>query len=335
MKRCLSILLSLTMLFSIVACSTAPENVSQSGTDKSGTAENHRLILGTSSIGSTYYILGTGWSDIMKDAVPGVEISVEATPGGITNMQAMRSGDMDLGMTTTWLAGDGKDGTGWADGIKYDNCLSIFPTHSSVMYIFTLADSGIDSIMDLEGKRIAAGAPGSTSGDAVPLMMEALGITPKSITGLSSTGMCDALKDGTVDVAFGVTGVPASWLLDLETTKDIKILPLSETEMNTILEAQPYWSSGIIPGGVYKDHEEDIPCIAYWNMIVANDSLSEDLVYDLCKATYDNVEELAKVDQNAYSIAFENLSTMTMPLHPGALKYYTDQGIEIPDALKG
>ena len=141
------------------------------------------------------------------------------------------------------------------------------------------------------------------------------------------------MKDGTIDVGIGVTGVPASWLLDLETTQDVRIIPLSDEEINTILEAQPYWTSGVIPGGVYKDHDEDIPCITYWNMIVGNASLSEDLVYDLCKATYETVDDLAQVDQNATSISYDNLYTMTVPLHPGALRYYTEQGVEIPDSL--
>ena len=323
MKRFLNAILALAVLFTCAANDKA-----------SGGERNYRLALGTSAVGSTYYILGTGWGNIMKAAVPGVEVSIEATPGGITNMQSMRNGDMDLGMTTCWLAGDGREGTGWAEGTKYDNCLSLFPTHNSVLYIFTLADSGINSISELEGKRIATGPLGSTSGDAVPLILDALGITAKNIVNLSSIGTCDALKDGLVDVCFGVTGVPASWLLDLETTKDIKIIPLSQEEIAKILAAQPFWSSGSIAGGVYKKHDADIPCIAYWNMVVANESLPESLVYNLCKATYENIENLAKVDRNAHNISYENVATMTMPLHPGALKYYTEQGVEIPASLK-
>ena len=96
MKRFLSAIVGLSMLLTLASCGGGDGSTSQ-GDAGSGTGnETHRLILGTSSTGSTYYILGTGWSDIMKDVLPGVEISVEATPGGITNMQAMRSGDMDL-----------------------------------------------------------------------------------------------------------------------------------------------------------------------------------------------------------------------------------------------
>ena len=330
MKRILSLVLALVMAISLIACGS--KDSTQQG-DTGSKPETHRLVLGTSTTGSTYYILGTGWADVMKDVLP-VEVSIEATPGGITNMQSMRSGDMDLGMTTSWLAGDGWAGTSWADGTKYDNCRSIFPTHSSVLYIFTLANSGINSIQDLEGKAIGTGALGSTSGDAVPLLLDALGITPKSTANLSSTGICDALKDGTIDVGFGVTGVPASWMLDLETSKDIKIIPLSNSDLATILDSQPYWSSGVIPGGVYKNHDNDIPCITFGNFFIANKDLDEDLVYDLVKATYENKAEIEKVDKNAAGIDVANFNYLTMPLHPGALRYYEEIGADIPDSLK-
>ena len=340
MKRLIAFLLALTMLFALAACTAKTETADAaapsktSSNDSAASSGTTRLVLGTSTTGSTYYILGTGWADVMKSAVPGVEISIEATPGGITNMQSMRSGDMDMGMTTSWLGGDGWAGTSWAEGTKYDNCLSMFPTHSSVLYIFTLADSGINSIMDLEGKAIATGALGSTSGDAVPLLLDALGITVKSTANLASSGICDALKDGTVDVGFGVTGVPASWMLDLETSKDIKIIPLTEDEISTILAAQPYWSSGVIPGGVYKNHDEDIPCITFGNFSMANKDMDEELVYNLVKATFENKAEIEKVDKNAAGIDVANFGFLTMPLHPGAQRYYEEIGVEIPDNLK-
>jgi TRAP transporter TAXI family solute receptor len=328
MKKFLSVILAAFVALSVVSCAFAAQGAAEAPLKAA------RLVLGSSVVSSTYYIMATGWSNLIHKKLPQIEISVEATPGGITNMQSMRQGDMDLGMTTSWLAGDGKEGTNWANGTKYDNCLSIFPTHNSVMYIYTLAENGINSIHDLEGKNIACGNPGSTSGDAVPLLLKSLGITPKNISYLNATGMSDALKDGTIDVAFGVTGIPAAWMLDLESTKDVKIIPLDEEYMEKILKQQPYWGSGVIPAGTYKNQPKDIPVIAFWNMIVANDSLSDDLIYARCKLTYENIDELAKIDPNFKTIAYENLSTMTMPLHPGALKYYTDQGVTVPDALK-
>ena len=350
MKRFVSILLAAAMLLGISACggssgSSSQQQPAQQGTEamaedtKEAAApatpdfKGTRLAFGTSSVTSTYYIMGTGWTEVMKNHL-GLEISVEATPGGITNMQSMRSGDMDLGLTTCWLAGQGMEGSNWAEGVKYDTIRSMFPTHSSVMYIFTLADSGINTVQDIEGKRVGCGTAGSTSGDAAPLMLEALGITPKSYTGLSSTATCDALKDGTIDVGIGVTGIPAAWMLDLETAKDIKIISLTEADLDAILADQPYWAAGTIPGGVYKNHDEDIPCIAYWNEMVVNADMDEDLVYAMTKATYENLDELIAVDRNAAGIKVENLDTMVMPLHPGALRYYEEIGATIPDKLK-
>ncbi|MBO4873072.1 MAG: TAXI family TRAP transporter solute-binding subunit [Lachnospiraceae bacterium] len=330
MKRTISVIMAIVMMVILVGCgSNSAESTGANKTDFKGT----RLAMGTSSVSSTYYILGTGWAELMKNKL-GVEVSIEATPGGITNMQSMKSGDMDLGLTTCWLAGQGMDGTNWANGTKYDTIRTMFPTHSSVMYIFTLASSGINTIQDVEGKRVACGAAGSTSGDAAPLVFDALGIKPASYTGLSSTATCDALKDGTVDVGIGVTGIPASWLLDLETAKDIKIIPLSDEDLKKILADQPYWAAGKIPGGTYKNHADDIPCIAYWNEAICNADMDADLVYTMVKTTFENLETLKQVDKNAAGIDVANLDTMVMPLHPGALRYYEEIGVKIPDKLK-
>lgn len=295
--------------------------------------ETIRMVLGTSSIGGTYYILGTGWANTMNKYVQGVEISSEATPGPITNMKSMKNGDMELGLVTSWLGGEGYRGIGWSDGTKYDNCLGMFPLYYSVLYIFTLKDSGIEKIQDIEGKRIACGAPGSTSSDAVKGLLKVLNLTPKSVTGLTSGGMCDALKDGTVDVGFGITGIPASWLLDLETVKDLKFISLADADFDKLLEDYPFWGKAEVPSNTYKNQEQPYPVLSFWNMMVADKRVPDDVVYDLCKATFEHYDDLVAIDPNAAKIKFENIDKMSMPLHPGALKYYKEMGVNIPDKL--
>lgn len=300
------------------------------------TAEAHsltRMALGTSSIGGTYYILGTGWANLMNKNVDGVEISSEATPGPITNMQSMKNGDMELGLVTTWLGGEGYRGIGWANGTKYENCLGVVPLYYSVLYIFAPKDSNINTIYDLQGKRIACGAPGSTSGDAVKALLSVLNIQPQSVTGLSSNGMCDALKDGTIDAAFGITGIPAAWLLDLETTKELKFISLANEDFAKIFEKYPFWGRAEVPANTYKNQNYNWPVLSFWNMLVADESVSENVIYDLTKATYDLHDDLVSIDPNAKSIVFENIDKMTMPLHPGALKYYREKGVKVPEWL--
>ena len=292
-----------------------------------------RLLLGTSSVGGTYYIWGAGWSQIMNRTVQGVECSVEVTGGPTTNMQLIQQGEMELGFVTTWLGGEGWSGTGWADGTKYDRMRGMFATYYSVLYIYTLEGSGINSVYDFEGKNIAVGAPGATSDLAGRAVLQALGITPNSVTSMPTDGQVSGLKDGLIDACFSVTGIPGPFMLELETTHDVKIIPLTDEDFEKIFELQPYWAREAIPANTFKNQPEDVAVCAYWNMMVCDAGLDDDLVYDLVAATFAEQEALIAVDPTAVQTVPEAVVNCVVPLHPGALRYYQEKGIHVPDSL--
>ena len=352
MKKLITLFLIVAMLCSCAACSsttqtpatTAPTQTAATTTAAPDiTAEpaekdyvGQQLLLGSSSAGGTYYVLGAGWVTLMNDLL-GLQMTCEVTAGPASNIPEIEVGNMDFGMVTSWLAGEGYTGTGWAKENghgPYTEFRALFPTHSSYMYIYTLANSGINSLSDLNGKAVSVGTAGSSSDQAGKGMMTILGITPKSVSQLGSTDQINALKDGTVDAVFGVTGSPAPWLLDLETTHEFKFIPVTDEEFAKLFEAYPFWSADIIPAGTYKDQAEDYKTLSFWNYIVADKDLDEDMIYDIVKATYDNADYMLTVDVSAAGIKAENLSKITTPLHAGAYKYYTEMGIEVPEAIK-
>ena len=342
MKKGIAILLAALMIFTMVGCNsnTSPETPQQPAESPADPApvepsnyDDQRLLLGTSSAGGTYYVLGGGWANIVSEALPKVDVSVEVTGGPNTNIQLIEQGEMELGFATTWLAGEAFAGEGWAAGTKYNEIRAMYPMYSSVLYIYTLKGSGIEIIYDFEGKNISVGAPGATSELAGRAVLEVLGITPNSISSLPSDAQINAIKDGNVVANFGVTGLPAPWLLDLETTHEIEYIALDEADINKILEAYPYWSQGIVPEGTYKHQKGDIPVITFWNMSVADKDLPDDLVYDLVKTTFENHEKLVAIDPTSKSTLPENVIHCTIPLHPGAVRYYQEQGIQIPENL--
>lgn len=301
----------------------------QGGKSSGGT---HRLLLGTSSQGGTYYVWGGGWAKIMGQNVPGVDISVEVTGGPTSNIQLIQSGDMDLGFVTSWLAGEAYNGTGWAKE-KYDKIRSIFPMYASVLHMYSLQDEGIKTIGDFDGKHVSVGAPGSTSDQAGRTLLEALGINPGKISSLPTNTAVDGLRDGTIDAGFAVTGVPGPFMLDLETTHNVQHIGLAPEDMDKVLAKYPYWSKGVIPKGTYKHQTEDTPIIAFWNLAVASKDLSEDLVYNLVKTTFEKHQDLLAIDPTAKETVVENIVNSSIPLHPGALKYYREKGLTIPDSL--
>jgi len=293
-----------------------------------------RLLLGTSSAGGTYYIMGAGWSNIVKKDLKNVDIACEVTPGGITNVQLIEKGDMDLGMVTAWAAGDAMMGNAWAkEHGPYKKFKSMFPTHSSYLFIFTLKKSGINTIHDLAGKHVSVSTAGSTSFDAGHGILKTLGIKPSRVSELPSGAQLNSIKDGTVDVVFSVTGSPSPWVLDLETTHDVKLIQLADDDIAKMSSAYPFWSVDEIPANTFKNQPTAYKTISFWNFVVASKDVREDVVYDLVKATYAHTKEMLLVDKSASGIKVDNLSKMTVPLHPGALKYYREVGAKIPDKL--
>ncbi|MCF4113225.1 MULTISPECIES: TAXI family TRAP transporter solute-binding subunit [Dethiosulfovibrio] len=296
-------------------------------------AATERLLMGTSSAGASYYILGSGLAKVLSDNVDDMEVSVEVTGGPTTNIQLIQQGDMELGLSTVWLAGDAYNGTGWTKGKKYQNFRTLCPLYSSILYIYTLKDSGIKSVYDLEGKNVSVGAPGATSELAGRAVLKVLGIKPKSISSLPTSSQVNGLKDGLMDAVFAVSGVPASWLLDLETTHDVAFIPLEQKDMDKVLQEYPFWSKGSIPAGSYKNQGSDVPVFAFWNASIAAKNLSEKTAYNIVKTTFECLDQLIAVDPTAKQASMDKIQHLTTPLHPGALKYYHEQGIEIPERL--
>jgi TRAP transporter TAXI family solute receptor len=323
MKRTFAFLFTLVLLISTGTGASAASNY-----------DLQRLLLGTSSAGGTYYVLGAGWSNIVNKSVENMDITCEVTPGPTTNMQLIEKDEMDLGMVTSWLAGEAVSGTGWAAKHgAYKNFQSLFPTHSSYLYIYTLKDKGINTIQDFAGKHISVSSVGSTSDVAGRAVLDVLGIKPGKLSQLPSDAQVSSLKDGTIDAVFGVTGSPAPWLLDLETTHKFQFIQLSENDFAKILKAYPFWGVDEIPARTYKDQTEPYKAVSFWNFVVVRKGIRDDVVYDLVKTTYDHQKDLLLVDKSAQGVNIVNVPKMTVPLHPGALRYYKEMGVDIPGSL--
>lgn len=303
------------------------------GTSSAAWAAPTRLSLGTSSVGGSYFVWGGGWAKIMGEVLKDVSISVEVTGGPSTNIQLIQQRRMDIGFSSVGMAYSGWNGLDWANGVKHNRIRALFPMYASVLYAYALENKPIKSVYDFEGKHITVGAPGSTSDVAGRDVLKTLGITPRKISSLPTNTASDALRDGTADAGFAVSGVPAPFMLDLETTHRIRHMGFSKADLDKITKAFPYYAITTIPKGTYKHMDSDVSTLAFWNIAVADKDLPDDLVYRLVKATFQNREAMIRIDPTAAQMLPENIRFSTVPLHPGALKYYREIGIEIPAHL--
>lgn len=325
-------LLIILFIVLLAACGNSENENGAEGNDDGENTNLSQLIVGAGPQGASYYSWGAGWSNIMGNQFTDSNFSVEATDGPSDNIELIESGDMDFGWSTAWLAGEAYNGEGWAEK-KYENIRSVFPMYSSVLYVYSLQGNGINSMNDLNGKRLSTGNAGSTSDLGGHAILNALEIEVSDITPISTDIAVNNLKDSLLDANIAVSGVPAPFLMDLETTHDIQYIGLNESEINITLEHYPYWNTKTLEKGTYQHLEEDIDVVEFWNIALASKELPEDFVYEITKKTFENREDMIAADTTAEQMIEENILYTTVPLHLGALKYYEEIGIDIPDHL--
>ncbi|MDL2209746.1 TAXI family TRAP transporter solute-binding subunit [Desulfovibrio sp. OttesenSCG-928-O18] len=295
-------------------------------------AAKQRLLLGTSTVGGSYYILGGTWAKTLNDKLPNLDISVEVTGGPDTNIPLIEKKEMELGLVTAWKAGEHYNGD-VPSKQKAQSMRAFIPLYASYLQIFTLKSTGITKIRDIEGKHVSTGPAGSSSFLAGRAVVKALGIKAGKVSGMPAGQQLNTLRDNQTQLAFVVGGVPGPTVMEIEATHDVTLIPLEKADMTAILKDQPYWTQGIIPKGAYKSATADIPVVSFWNFAVAHKDLSEDVVYNLTKETFNILPELANAVRDMGKTKPEDILFSSVPLHKGAIKFYREKGVKIPDNL--
>jgi len=292
------------------------------------------FTVGTASQGGTYFVYGSGWANLIADEL-GISGGGEVTGGPTQNMALVHGGDVALGLTTMGPAAEALAGESpLAPGMAMDNVCALFPMYETPFSITALADSGITSIDEIpDGARIGFGPAASTSDTYFPAMLETLGVEfDRRNGGWSDLG--GQLQDGLIDVIAFAAGIPIPAVSQLEVQTDVNIIEFTEEEQQTVLEAFPV-SAFQIPASTYQTLEEDARAVSMWNFTIANCDLPEDFIYEVTKLSLENNDRMRDVHRSAATSIPENIKYNTvLPFHPGAVRWYEENGYEIPDDLK-
>ena len=214
---------------------------------------------------------------------------------------------------------------------KFQAMRSFIPLYPSYLQIYALADSGLKTIHDIDGKHVASSSAGSSSFLAARAIIETLGLKPAKVSGMPASQQLNTLRDGQTQASFSVMGVPAPVIMEMEASNEINLLTMTQEDFSKLLKAYPYWTQGVIPKGTYKAAKEDIHVISLWNFAVAHKDLPGDLVYDMTKATFEVLPQLANAVKDMAKTKPEDILYSSVPLHKGAIKYYREIGLTIPD----
>ncbi|MHB0775324.1 TAXI family TRAP transporter solute-binding subunit [Halomonas sp. WWR20] len=291
------------------------------------------FTVGTASQGGTYFAYGSGWANMVGEAL-GISGGGEVTGGPNQNLALVQTGDLAFGMTTMGPAREALEGSSpLAPGVKFDNVCAMFPMYQTPFSVTTLASSGIESIEDIpDGASIGFGPAGSTSDSYFPAMMDTLGVDYERRNG-GWGDLAGQMQDGLVDVIAFAAGIPIPAVSQLEVQTDINIIEFTQEEQAKIMEAFPV-SAFTIPASTYTTLEEDARAVSMWNFAIAGCDLPEDFVYEVTKTVMGNHDQMVQIHKAAQSTVPENYDKNTViPFHPGAARWFNENGYDIPDDL--
>ncbi len=320
-----------TMALVAGACIGGLPMVASAQTDREGWPQS--FTVGTASQGGTYFVYGSGWANLVADAL-GISGGGEVTGGPTQNLALVDSGNVAFGLTTMGPASAALNGKSpLAPGVVMDNVCAMFPMYETPFSITTLSGSGITSISDIpDGATIGFGPAGSTSDTYFPAILEELGVNFERRNG-GWNDLAGQLQDGLIDVIAFAAGIPIPAVSQLEVQTDINIIEFTEAEQKKAAKAFPV-SAFSIPADTYSTLEDDARAVSMWNFAIASCDLPKDFVYEVTKLTMENNDRMREIHRSAVTSIPENADeNQVIPFHPGAARWFKENGYEIDESL--
>lgn len=321
-KKLFAALLVFAMVLSLVSCG--------GGTTKTGFTNDGNWIFASGGTSGTYYPLaGAIAAEVNKQI--GSNITVQSTGASKENVMLLSKDEADFAIIQNDVLDYAYGGTGlFAESGKVTGFTTVASIYPEVCQIVVASDSGIQSVSDLKGKRVSIGDAGSGVEANALQILAAHGLTVDDIAvnRLSFKESGDAFKNGQIDAFFVTSGVPNTAITELAVTRSLKLLDIVGDPAAKLMADYPFYTVVTIPKDVYKT-DSDITTLGVRALIVCRDDLSEDEVYQFTKAVYENLEALGNAHAKAKEFKLDAAkSGVTVPVHPGAEKFYKEKGIQ-------
>ncbi len=291
------------------------------------------LTLATASPGGVYYVYGEELASILTEKLA-ITLNPLPTQGPVHNVKLLDSGGAQLGMITMGVGLQGWNGSGdWTNGKRFRNMRALFPMYDTPFHAVVLQRSGIASLAQLDKKRVGVGPRAGTGGTYIPEILKLLGISAEISNG-SLAAMATELFAGQYDALAVLTGTPMPAVQEAEAKEPVTFLSLSPEQIKAIRKAMPEFSPSKITAGTYRLLDKDYVTIGVYNFAIGRADLPDDLVYQLVKAVFENQPRLLKAHSTASETLPQNFDKNAfLPFHPGAVRYYREVGISIPESL--
>ena len=221
-------------------------------------------------------------------------------------------------------------GTGQFEGKPLKNVRALGALYPEQVQLVTLASANVKTFRELKGKSVSSGSPGSGQWQLLGDLLETHGMTRKDIVEDTSSfaQSVDKIKDGVLVASLITAGAPTTSIVELANAREIRIVPLSGPEIESLRKKQPYYASVQLPSGTYKGQSAPVDTLAVMAIWATHDGVTDAMAYEVTKALYENAEILGQVHPKGKEISLRTaLLSVSIPLHPGAEKYYREKGL--------
>lgn len=298
-------------------------------------AAQERVFFGiaTGGTGGTYYPLGGMLAQLISNKVTigGKKLAATAETAGasVANAQLLARKDIESAFVAADILDAAYSGKGQFEGKPVKNLRALGALYPEQVQLVTLASANVRSFRDLKGKTVSSGSPGSGQWQLLGDLLEAYGMTRKDIgEDLSSFAQSvDKIKDGNLTASLITAGAPTASISELANARDIRIVPLAGPEIEALRKKQPYYAIVTLPANTYKG-QAPVDTLAVMAIWATHDGLTDAMAYEVTKALYENTETLGLVHPKGKEISLKTaLQSISIPLHPGAEKYYREKGL--------
>lgn len=299
------------------------------GGQKDSGAEKVNLIIATGGTSGTYYPFGGAMAQIWNTHIPGMNVTAQATGASKENIRLVGSGEAEIAIVQNDVMDYAMKGIELFSGEKVETFSTMATLYPEIVQIVVARDSNIKSVADFRGRSISVGDAGSGVEANAKQILEAYGMSFSDVGAkrLSFKESAAALKDKQIEAFFVTAGSPNPAIQEIATIGGVRLLSLDGPEMAKLMDTYKFYTSFTIPQDTYNGMTEDAKTVAVKATLIVKKDLSENVVYDLTRALFDQQSSLAQAHAKGRELSLqEGVQGVSVPFHPGAEKYFREKG---------